>query len=272
MPWRSTGRWDVLKGASRSCGHEPDNTHLVCLEREGVKDLRIADYEGREEAKASGTRLHVKATRTPWSCHSPSLPLGQDPRSLRKSGDPASPILADALSASEPTQSTRACLRACSSARADLEGGIVQPYAQKLVEALHSGGRHEPLGRRIYGYIGNPRLPLAACVARKALTHPRLEGVPSDPGPELAAQLNEHSPFLDSRVGVIHHYRTSCPQCGFYELPLPPVSVPIVAEQVLADVLVGGGEPLAEECALPRSLQADEDDQLHIHSHVHGSP
>src|SRR5215210_4585535 len=29
MPWRSTGRWDVLKGTSRSCGHEPDNTHLV---------------------------------------------------------------------------------------------------------------------------------------------------------------------------------------------------------------------------------------------------
>jgi len=28
MPWRSTGRWDVLKGASRSCGHKPDNTHL----------------------------------------------------------------------------------------------------------------------------------------------------------------------------------------------------------------------------------------------------
>src|SRR5215211_5134482 len=29
MPWRSTGCWDVLKVASRSCGHEPDNTHLV---------------------------------------------------------------------------------------------------------------------------------------------------------------------------------------------------------------------------------------------------
>jgi hypothetical protein len=206
--------------------------------------------EAREEA--SGTRLHVKAPRTPWSRHSPSLPLGQNSRSLRKSGDPASPILADALSSSEPTQSTRARLRACSSARADLEGGAVQPYAQNLVEALHSGGRHEPLGRRVYGYIGNPRFPLAACVARKALTPPRLEGVPHDPGPELVAQLSEQSPFLDSRVGVNHHYRTSCPQCGFYELPLPPVSVPIVAEQVLADVLMGGGKPLAEECALPR--------------------
>src|SRR5215210_3746154 len=32
MPWRSTGRWDVLKGTSRSCGHEPDNTHLVALQ------------------------------------------------------------------------------------------------------------------------------------------------------------------------------------------------------------------------------------------------
>src|SRR5215218_8643491 len=28
MPWRSTRRWDVLKGASKSCGHENLTTHL----------------------------------------------------------------------------------------------------------------------------------------------------------------------------------------------------------------------------------------------------
>src|SRR5215210_6723078 len=36
MPWRSTGRWDVLKGTSRSCGHEPDNTHLAKSRTEGT--------------------------------------------------------------------------------------------------------------------------------------------------------------------------------------------------------------------------------------------
>src|SRR5215212_10753632 len=170
-----------------------------------------------------------------------------------------------------PRNRPRARLLGRLSAYTDLEGGVLQPYVQKLVEALRSGGKHEPIGRCVNGHVGNPRLALAASIASEALTHPRLEAVPHDPGPELVARFDKRSPFFDGRVGVVHHYREFWSQCGLYELPLPPVAVPIVAEKVLADVLVGCGEPLAEERALPRGLQADEDDQLHIHCHVHGS-
>ena len=47
------------------------------------------------------------------------------------------------------------------------------------------------------------------------------------------------------------------------QVPLPPGRAGVVAEVVLADVLVGGGEPLPVERRLPGPLQPDQHDQFH---------
>src|SRR5215211_3405277 len=117
----------------------------------------------------------------------------------------------------------------------------------------------------------HPRLALARLVAAQALAHAGVEVVSDDPGRVLTSQLNERPSVLECRVGVVHDHGASLLQRILYELCLSPVRVPVVAKQVLADVLVGRGEALVEERALSGSLQTDEYDQLHIREH-HNSP
>src|SRR5215217_5702320 len=69
MPWRSTGCWDVLKVASRSCGHEPDNTHLVRL-------LCLSRFSRLQTYATQHSNSFSMAMRLAEDPSSPSAPLG----------------------------------------------------------------------------------------------------------------------------------------------------------------------------------------------------
>jgi hypothetical protein len=99
-------------------------------------------------------------------------------------------------------------------------------------------------------------------VAFEAPAKVRFEVVPDDFRPVLAAQPDQRLTLLDGRVRVVYDHGVPCLQGGFDQLRLPPVSVFVVAKQILADVLVGRREPGVEECTLPRRLQADEKDHV----------
>ena len=63
-------------------------------------------------------------------------------------------------------------------------------------------------------------------------------------------------------VDVVDDDRTPRLESRVEQQLLPAIRGPIVAQQVLADMIVRGGEPLAEECRLPRAGEPDQDDAL----------
>src|SRR5829696_7184386 len=124
---------------------------------------------------------------------SPSPPSARDPLSLRRLGDPSHRAPLEALchcSASTLLQHLQRILRAfivprtgrehasCPpSAPADLEGGVVQPYAEESVEALLYRGGDQLLGGGGDRHVRHPRLALTHLVASDTLAHARLEEV-----------------------------------------------------------------------------------------------
>src|SRR5215216_551674 len=138
------------------------------------------------------------------SRHSPSPPSAQDPLSLRRLGDPSRRAPPEALchcSASTLLPRLQRFLRAfivprigrehasCPpSAPADLEGGVVQPYAEKLVEALLYRGGDQLLGGGVDRHVRHPRLALANLVASQALAYVRVEEVAENLRPVLVTE------------------------------------------------------------------------------------
>src|SRR5215218_2610562 len=210
---------------------------------------------------------------------SPSPPSGRDPRSLRWSGDPSRSAPLEAPCRYSPSallprrqrflggfivpRTGRERASQSPSAPADLEGGVVQPYAEEFVESLLCRRGDQLLGGGVDGHVWHPRLALTHLVASDTLAHASVEEVSDDPGPVLASQPDERPSVLERRVGVVHDHAAARGEGGTEEVLLPPVLVAVIREEILAHVLVGLSEPLAKEGALPRRLQAHEDDQLH---------
>src|SRR5215203_3676134 len=210
---------------------------------------------------------------------SPSPPSARDPLSLRRLGDLSHraplealchcsastllPCLQRFLGAFIVPRTGREHASCPPSAPADLEGGVVQPYAEEPVEALLYRGGDQVLGGGVDGHVRHPRLALTHLVASDTLAHARVEEVADDPGPVLTSQPDERPSGLERRVGVVHDHAAARGEGSTEEVLLPPVLVAVIREEVLAHVLVGLREPLAKEGALPRRLQAHEYDQLH---------
>src|SRR5215203_5577928 len=205
---------------------------------------------------------------------SPSPPSGRDPLSLRRLGDLSHRAPLEALChCSAPTllpclqrflgafivaRTGREHASCPPSAPADLEGGVVQPYAEEPVEALLYRGGDQVLGGGVDGHVRHPRLALTHLVASDTLAHASVEEVADDPGLVLTSQPDERPSGLERRVGVVHDHAAARGECGTEEVLLPPVLVAVIREEVLAHVLVALREPLAKEGALPRRLQAHE--------------
>jgi hypothetical protein len=77
-----------------------------------------------------------------------------------------------------------------------------------------------------------------------------------------AAQGNERRTVRNRRGRVVDDNRASRPQRVVDQLGLPPGGFLVVAEPVLADVLMRGGKVGAVERGLPGSLQADQNDEI----------
>ena len=62
----STGYWVVLKVTSRSCGHEPDNTHLAIKTVKnaltGLRKQEVVEPTGEVENRTEQVRLSVPAS------------------------------------------------------------------------------------------------------------------------------------------------------------------------------------------------------------------
>lgn len=146
----------------------------------------------------------------------------------------------------------------------NLERKVVgDSHAVKLIEPFRVRGVLQLLSCGVQGYVRHLSLSRALSIALETPAKVRFEVVPDDLRSELAAQLDEWLALLDGDVRVIDDHRASRPQGSFDQLCLPSVPILVVAEQILADVLVALGEPGVVERALPRGLQTNEDDQLH---------
>ena len=77
------------------------------------------------------------------------------------------------------------------SASVDLEGGAVQPYADKLVETLLCGGFDELLGGGVDGHIRHPCLALGHLLASQTPTHACLEEIAEHLRPVLVAEPHQ---------------------------------------------------------------------------------
>ncbi len=146
----------------------------------------------------------------------------------------------------------------------NLERKVVgDSHPVKLIEPFRVRGVLQLLSCGVQRHVRHLSLSRALLIALETPAKVRFEVVPDDLHSELAAQLDEWLALLDGDVRVIDNDRASRPQGSFDQLRLPSVPILVVAEQILANVLVALGEPGVVERALPRSLQADEDDQLH---------
>src|SRR5215210_6368021 len=93
MPWRSTGRWDVLKGTSRSCGHEPDNTHLA--PSRGSDSCCCGTVSRPPLVRTRGGDFGLSRLRLLFECWSPTPTRKNSegsPRNLKRCGLLCSPM------------------------------------------------------------------------------------------------------------------------------------------------------------------------------------
>ncbi len=78
----------------------------------------------------------------------------------------------------------------------------------------------------------------------------------------LACKLDQGRTVSGRGIRIVHDDGAARTERGLDELGLAAATVLVVAEEILANVLVCSSEALAVEGALPRSLQADEDDEI----------
>ena len=149
---------------------------------------------------------------------------------------------------------------------AHLEGllRLVHPHRKQSIEAFRHGGRLEPLPRGEDGHVGHPLATPARAVAPQRVTRLGDEEIADHLGAMLPRDRDQRRPHRHAGIGVVHHHRSAgCERLGD-ELLLPPLRLPVVAKQVLADVIVRARKPFAEEGGLARGRQADQDHALHV--------
>jgi len=130
------------------------------------------------------------------------------------------------------------------------------------VESLGQGWPAQPPEGHEEGHVGDAGLALPCAVSLQAIGQAGLEVVANDGGPEGAGQGDQLGPVLRRGVGVVHHHRAALGESFLDELGLAAGRPAVVAQLVLADEVMGGGEAVAVEAALARPLQADQENPI----------
>ena len=133
----------------------------------------------------------------------------------------------------------------------------------QAVEPFVVPGWFEFLPRGEDGDVGHACPPLAQPVSPERVLRIGWKEVTHHLRAVAAGERNQRRPDGGAGIGIVDRHRSARGQCVGDQLLLPPLRAAIVAHDVFADMIVGGGETLAIERRLAGSRQPDQDDALH---------
>src|SRR5205085_9829006 len=100
-------------------------------------------------------------------------------------------------------------------------------------------------------------------VALNAFFHRRLEIITNDFRTTHMPQPYEWCTHLNRGIRVIDHNGALCLKCSLDELRLPSCRMPVIAQQIPADMLIRLSKMRPKERTFSRGLQTNQNDHFH---------